>query len=386
MSSEESMPQIMSCEYVHANKIPISKIKMSETEDVKIDSIIDSGAFTQWIAQKDEVNVDNYCDFLLKLTDVCDHYVNLDAIPGKFGTIPGPEEVERAAKLSYDNLKLMEARGLKPVPVFHQGESYKWLQRYVEEGYEFIGISPANDRTTDQRILWLDDVFEMLTNEKGEPIVRTHGLAATSPKIMRRYPWFSCDSTSWRMKGDFGNIQTPLFNDDGTYDYSDSISVTLSPKSPAVKEEGKHLDNMSERFHRMVMDYLDATGHDLEALRNDYKERNSINVKYVLGLERSLTMQPFFRPSKGFFSHKLPKVTVSKTHPFYHREPHKRMYFALVPDSNTSTVLNVNRVERRLFSYWYYGKNPERNSIDEIRNYIATGKVQESTSKRKKKQ
>lgn len=375
----------MTYEYVHANKIPINDVEMRDTPDIKIDSIIDSGAFTQWQNQKDEVNVDNYCDFLLQLTDLCNHYVNLDAIPGKFGTIPGPEEVERAAKLSYENLKKMEARGLKPVPVFHQGERYEWLQRYVEEGYEFIGISPANDRTTDQRILWLDDVFEMLTNEKGEPIVRTHGLAATSPKILRRYPWYSCDSTSWRMKGDFGAIQTPLFNDDGTYDYSDSISVILSPKSPSVKDEGKHLDNMSPRYKEMVLNYIDETGHTLQALRDDYKERNSINVKYVLGLERSLEMKPFFRPSKGFFSHKLPQVTLEKTHPFYHKEPHKRLYFALVPDPNTSTVLNVNNVERRLFSYWYYGKNPSRNSIDEIRNYILTGKVKEPSNKRKNK-
>lgn len=358
-------------------RTPISQLTQSDVPDVKCDMVVDSGAFTAW-TKREVVDLDAYCEYVHQLKDKCDHYVNLDVIPGEFGRVAGQAEAEVAAQQGWDNLKYMENQGLHPMPVFHQGDDFKWLALMVEEGYDYLGISPANDRTTNQRIEWLDDVFEVLTNAEGLPLVRTHGLAATSPKILRRYPWFSCDSTSWRVPGDMGQILVPGFNPDGSYDYvRTSEKVSISPKSPATKKMNEHLHNFTPKKREMVLQYIAEQRHSVAALENDYKERNSLNAKYWLEFERTLKVTTFRNPKRGFFKSKR-QVQVSKTeaHPFVNTLEHKKLIFALAPDPNTSIVLCDNDVKRRLFSFWYYGKSP-KNSIAEIRNYIDTGKVAE---------
>lgn len=362
------------------NRIPINQKTQSDVPDIKCDMVIDSGAFSAW-TQKKTVDLDAYCEYVHALKDKCDHYVNLDVIPGEFGRIPTPEEAAKAAQDGWDNMVYMQQQGLDPMPVFHQGDDFKWLARMIEEGYDYIGISPANDRTTNQRIEWLDDVFSVICNEDGLPMVRTHGLAATSPKILRRYPWYSCDSTSWRVPGDLGQIMVPAFKN-GVPDYFEpSQKIAISPKSPRTKKLGDHLDNFPETKRDQILAYISEQRHDLQALRDDYKERNSLNAKYWLEFEKTLKVMPFKNNKVGFFNHKR-RINVSRkdAHPFVDELEHKKLIFALAPDPNTSIVLCDNNVSRRLFSFWYYGMR-SKNTIAEIRNYMDTGKVAETKTK-----
>ncbi len=302
---------------------PIDSLEQKDVQDVELDCVVDSGAFTAW-TKKEPIQVEEYRDFILQIEDIVDHYVNLDVIPGEFGTLPGPAETDEAAQQGWDNCKELERAGLMPMAVFHQGEDFSWLAKMVEEGYDYLGISPANDRSTEERIRWLDDVFRMLTNKDGDPIVRTHGLAATSPRIMERYPWYSCDSTSWRLPGDFGRIILPPPGKDGDWDYGATAErLTISPKSPLVKDLGKHFDNRTEAQQRYVMDYINHHRHDWQWLRDDYKERNSLNAKFWLRFEESLIVKPFkIAKPPGLFSHaKMPKVSVTKPHDFINTLP-----------------------------------------------------------------
>jgi hypothetical protein len=43
--------------------------------------------------------------------------------------------------ISYENCYYMRSQGLDPVPVFHAGEDYCWLERYLQRGCTDIGLA-----------------------------------------------------------------------------------------------------------------------------------------------------------------------------------------------------------------------------------------------------
>jgi len=259
-------------------------IKRKEpSDDGNFNLIIDSGAFTVWRKGK-EVNIQEYINFLHQIKNSCKgniRVVNLDVIPGKFGEtkkihkdkLKDNSIVEEAAKKGYENLIIMLQNGIEPIHVFHQGESFKWLDKMVEKvGY--IGISPANDvYTYINKKKWLDDVFDYL--EKHQIKVNTHGFGVWSPNILLEYPWTSCDSLSWLMLGVYGNVyyvkggyKTPQFN-------RDFNTIKIIP----VSQKRKNTINPS------LIKYYEKEGYT-EADLKDTKKRVEINVKFFLALEK----------------------------------------------------------------------------------------------------
>ena len=92
----------------------------------------------------------------------------------------------------------MKSKGLKPIPVFHQMEDFKWLYRMLDDGEPYLGISPTKGSDRHEYRRWLDKVFTILTDKDGWPIVKTHGLRSymhsrfsleTWPKIILHENW-----------------------------------------------------------------------------------------------------------------------------------------------------------------------------------------------------
>lgn len=193
---------------------------MKREQSTRLNLILDSGAYAAW--RKGEViDVYDYIDFLKEHEDSIEFCVNLDIIPGVHKTYPSWEEVEDSARRSYNNLQIMKAHGLKPIPVFHQGESFNWLKRYMDDGEPYIGISPLVDimgwKGADPDV-WLDQAFSFVTDENGWPLVKTHGFGLNSLKYLKRYPWHSVDATSWTQMANFGKILLPMYRN-GQPDY-----------------------------------------------------------------------------------------------------------------------------------------------------------------------
>lgn len=297
-----------------------------------IDLILDSGAFSAWMKQT-KINLDEYIDFCLENLDVITYIVNLDVIPGKFGQKSLPAiEIERSASKGYENYLYMLSRGIpkeKLIHVFHQGEDFKWLKKMVGE-IPYIGLSPANDRTTPEKMMWLDSCMPLVTDSSGMPAVKFHGFAVTSLRLMLRYPWYSVDSTSWVMTGRMGSVYVPKFRQ-GQYDYMiDPFKVAVSDRSPSNKEAGKHFRTYSPLEQQVIQEYLDhksyKIGHSefrLEhkdykpqenerwfggarpdglreveliiepGLANDYMQRDELNIQYFLDLEKALPEWPW---------------------------------------------------------------------------------------------
>lgn len=265
-----------------------------------MDLMLDSGAFSAW-RQKRPVDLAEYAEFLRKNIEHIDTFVNLDVIPGEFGRVPSSAEVEISAQQGWDNMLFLESEGFFPIPVFHMGESFSWLRKMMEHGSAYIGISPANDRTTREKILWLDRVFEEITDAEGKPLVKTHAFGVTSVPILYRYPWYSADSASWVFTSATGSIMVPKMVK-GSFDYTDRPKiVTVSVRDKQRSASNNAFSQMKSGDQGAVLKFLEFCGVTIEQVRDDYRKRAYVNVRFFLEVERHRPVIPFKKKHQTFF-------------------------------------------------------------------------------------
>ena len=297
---------------------------------------LDSGAYSAW-AKKTEIDIQQYIQFIKDNEKYIDHYANLDVIGDPVATL--------------NNQKLMESQGLKPLPCFHHGEDWSYLQNYIDN-YEYIAIGGmAVGFTTEQRRDFLDMVWDRICDTPDRmPKCKVHGFGVTAFDILLRYPWWSVDSTSWVMTSRFGDIYVPR-KSFGKYIYDKPPwKVCVSDRSPGVDEEGQHIRNFTEMERDIILEYIHGQGFTLGksefikiedwktykpgdnerwfgsdvddtedysfdknetsyrilervieiGLCNDHKKRDEMNIIYFKNLEESFPPWPWaFRKSKG---------------------------------------------------------------------------------------
>jgi len=268
---------------------------------VKVSMLLDSGAFSAW-TQQDVVDLDAYIDFIKANESDLEYYVNLDKIPGQYGGLqhayhPTREEFEESARQGYKNYEHMLSRGIDPqklIHVFHQHEDWSWLKRMVRE-IPYVGLSPSNDSTHPSKKKWLDECMMYTTDDQGFPLVKTHGFAVTSVVMMVRYPWYSCDSMSWRLSAGYGAIFIPDWNDKGEYIYDKPPIVTKVTIHGKNREIVRRLfESLSTDDKEMVVRYVESKGFKMgrsvmesgkekvveEGLVNSHHQREVINLIY----------------------------------------------------------------------------------------------------------
>ena len=244
--------------------------------------MLDSGAYTLW-KKGGKVNIDEYCDFIFKYKDKVESYVNLDVIPGKWSVKPTFQEIEEAARKSFENYTHMLKKGLNPIPVFHQGEDFKWLERYIDISCEYIGISPANDSFTPQKVKWLDHVFNRITDCNGYPIVKTHGFGITTPKILFKYPWYSVDSITWKISPSFGDMYFFKYDDIKGFNFKEFIIAYVSST-----KDGSSSSNNNDQFKGMLKKYFDVLNIDMKGkdilneISNSTDLRRLVATRFIL--------------------------------------------------------------------------------------------------------
>lgn len=118
---------------------------------------------------------DRYVDLVKKHESDLFCYVNLDIINNQ--------------EKSYEMLKYLESKGIKPIPVYHFGCDTKWLKRYIDEGYDYIGIGGIVPNPSRIIIPALDRIWsDILTDKDGYPKVKVHGFAVATPTLATRWP------------------------------------------------------------------------------------------------------------------------------------------------------------------------------------------------------
>jgi len=262
---------------------------------MKLDIILDSGAFSAWTKQT-TIDIEAYTNFCLKWLDKVNYVVSVDVIPGKFGQKQLSQEVrEESARQGWENYLYMRGRGIpveKLIHVFHQGEEFYWLERMIAE-MPYIGLSPANDRTTKEKYEWLHLCMKYVTDPKGMPIVKFHGFAVTSHMLMTRFPWASVDSTAWVHTSRYGTVWIPK-KIGGKYDFVTSPhKIVVSDRSPSLDNVGKHFTTLEKAEQQEVLSYLETLSVSMEELQSEYRRRDFVNVRFMVGLAEQL---PWPRP------------------------------------------------------------------------------------------
>jgi len=235
---------------------------------VSVDVFLDSGAYSAW-TQGIEINIQDYIDFIKQHQDIIDIYANLDVI-----SIDGKRGSKLTAELTLKNQKIMEEAGLRPLPVFHIGEPFEYLEYYIKR-YDYIGLGGMVGVPRNTLILWLDECFDKyICDEKGMPKVKIHGFGLTSFSLMLRYPWYSCDSTSWVITSRIGSIYVPRFKN-GKWIYDEnSWKISVSSRSPNKKEAGQHIDTLPPKQREIVLQYIHEKGYKLGKSRFEYVDQD----------------------------------------------------------------------------------------------------------------
>jgi hypothetical protein len=209
--------------------------------------LLDSGAFSASMG-KGIIDIVKYIEFVYKWQDYLVGYFVLDKVYD--------------GKVTWQNQKIMEDAGLKPIPIFHQGTDVKYLKRCME--YEYFGMGGVGGRgySFKQIIESHDKCWSLICDDKGYPKNRVHGFGVTSPKIMLRYPLYSIDSTSWVINSRYGHVIIPRFTN-GKPDYEllpRFISVCGVTRYTGNSISERYIFNFSDSEKQQIFDYLETKG------------------------------------------------------------------------------------------------------------------------------
>lgn len=234
--------------------------------------LIDNGAFTVH-RQGGEINIDEYIQWLNNNDSHIDYAIALDNIPGKWGRKRTYEELKNSPIITWENYVYMCEKYNNPfklLPVFHQGEEFKYLKQIVNhkingEYVKYICISGNKELTNKQREKWYAECYTII-KESPNPDVKVHCLGSATISNAVKFPFTSMDATSWIMTGANGGILT------------DFGVVKVS------KESAGDVDNI-KNCPQAVVDFVnkqcDQYGITLEQLQESYKNRMCMNVHYL---------------------------------------------------------------------------------------------------------
>lgn len=219
---------------------------------------LDSGAFSAYTLGV-ELKVEDYVDYIRRNTDI----LRVDGNAVMASVLDGIGDPLK----TWQNQQHMEYLGFRPLPCFHAGEDERYLEWYVQN-YEYITLGGMVGSSTKQLCIWLDRIWDRyLTDGSGRPRLKVHGFGITAIPIMERYPWHSCDSSSWIQSAAFGSIITPEYG-----------PLSISEKSPSRHDAGQHVSTLTPIEQDVVFQKLEEQGFTYERLSTIYESRAAYNL------------------------------------------------------------------------------------------------------------
>jgi hypothetical protein len=148
------------------------------------DIFIDSGAFSAENSGK-EINIDDYCQYIID-TGV--------------KTYAGLDVIGKAKETRENNEYMIKEYGLNPIPTFHMGSNIRDLEKIAGGEYSYIALGGL---VFSQGVMaHCDEVWHWILTHN--PKLRVHGFGLTKIELMKRYPWYSVDSSSFKSCKRFG--------------------------------------------------------------------------------------------------------------------------------------------------------------------------------------
>lgn len=255
--------------------------------------MIDSGAFTAH--RKDLLlSIDDYCNWINANYELFDYAIELDDIPGKWGQIKTAEQIKQSPINSWNNYLYMLSKVNCPdkiLPVFHQGENFKYLEQMVNHqinGHyiKYICISGNKELTGKQREAWYEKVFTIIKSSNNAN-VKTHCLGSATLSNIEMFPFTSMDATSWIMTGSNGSIMT---------DYGIVFVSNNNLGDP------NHINNMPEQAQEKIRQYCNKYNIKLSDCSDNYKFRSLINIHYLFDKSKVVSFNTNIKfRKKGLF-------------------------------------------------------------------------------------
>lgn len=177
--------------------------------------LLDSGAFTFMNSFKGNVNwqeyIDKYADFIIK--NNITYFFELD-----IDVLVGYDKVKEYTKY------LEKKVGKKCIPVWHKSRGLEEWKRLTKE-YDYIAIGGIVTKEIKSSQYF---IFKELLRIAKENNCKVHGLGFTSTNNLKKYKFYSVDSTSWTAGCRFGIIYK--FN-------KDKIIQVKKPENCRIKKE-----------------------------------------------------------------------------------------------------------------------------------------------------
>jgi len=254
-------------EYSTGSKNLCSPIEKSGAQKTGVLKKFPSAAFTETQDIKDYLS--KYITFIHEHIDNLYAYVNLDIIYN------GPQ--------SWTHQKEMEKQGLNPIPVYHFGEDRKWLTKYMDD-YEYIGIGGLGQDNTKQRFIreWGDPLWKYMLESNQE--IKVHGFAVNAFDLLKRYPWWSVDATSWVKAAAYGKVFVPGFNSQtGKIDFNRAPSIVKVSTRVSAKGETHWKKKYTKHEREMISNYFKSIRVCEVAMEDNLFYRCLANIRYFQG-------------------------------------------------------------------------------------------------------
>lgn len=169
--------------------------------------LLDSGAFTFMNQQKGKIDwhqyIENYANFIN--TYKVNHFFELD-----IDSIVGIYEVEKLRN------KLELLTGKQCIPVWHKSRGLEYWKKMTKE-YNYVAIGGiVTKEIKKQEYNMFTGLLQLAKKEQ----CKVHALGFTNVDLLKKYPFYSVDSTTWLSGNRFGRLYK--FTGDGIADYKKS--------------------------------------------------------------------------------------------------------------------------------------------------------------------
>lgn len=222
--------------------------------------LIDNGAFT-FHRNGESLDINEYIKWLNDNDAYIDYAIALDSIPGRWGQVRTSKDFKESAIKTYENYIYMLERVNSPqklLPVFHMGEDFIYLKKYLElKDLQYMCLSAFKDTVNKYREDWYEQCFNLI-RECGRDDIKFHCLGSATIQNVEKFPFYSTDATSWIMSGANGSILT------------DKGAIYVGNKTILSDLDRKAIEPIVSKYGLTVDDVV-----------NDYKARMVCNVHYL---------------------------------------------------------------------------------------------------------
>lgn len=149
-------------------------------EGIELDIFADSGAYSAWSVGKPVVE-EAYVEWVERWKH-------------RFTAVCGPDVIgDPQATFSATQRMMSRVSGIPVLPTFHVREDWSWLARCAAMS-DYIAFGGMVPYVRQRRLLtsWCRKAFGLLPDH-----VRVHGFGMTTWELLRGFPWYSVDSSSW---------------------------------------------------------------------------------------------------------------------------------------------------------------------------------------------